>query len=191
MKRKNISLYIFALLFMYNNAKAMEPVMQQDNTKIINYTQDVVEYRSNRPIPADRLYSSKAVEEKIQFIKKLLTNAKLAWMFENCFPNTLDTTVHYRLLNGKPDTFVYTGDIHAMWLRDSSAQVWPYVQLANKDSELKKMLEGVIRRQFKCINIDPYANSYNDGPTGGDWMSDMTDMKPELHERKWEIDSLC
>lgn len=68
MKRKNISLYIFALLFMYNNAKAMEPVMQQDNTKIINYTQDVVEYRSNRPIPADRLYSSKAVEEKIQFI---------------------------------------------------------------------------------------------------------------------------
>ena len=53
------------------------------------------------------------------------------------------------------------------------------------------MIEGVIRRQFLCINIDPYANAYNDGPTGGNWMSDYTDMKPELHERKWEIDSLC
>ena len=78
-----------------------------------------------------------------------------------------------------------------MWLRDSGAQVWPYVQLANQDPELKKMLEGVIRRQFMCINIDPYANAYNDGPVGGSWMSDLTDMKPELHERKWEIDSLC
>ena len=85
----------------------------------------------------------------------------------------------------------FTGDIHAMWLRDSGAQVWPYIQLANKDPELKKMLEGVIRRQFKCINIDPYANAFNDGAVGGDWMSDLTDMKPELHERKWEIDSLC
>lgn len=53
------------------------------------------------------------------------------------------------------------------------------------------MLAGVINRQFKCINIDPYANAFNDGPKGGEWMSDLTDMKPELHERKWEIDSLC
>lgn len=60
-------------------------------------------------------------------------------MFTNCFPNTLDTTVHFRKdkKDGKPDTFVYTGDIHAMWLRDSGAQVWPYVQLANEDKELK------------------------------------------------------
>ena len=69
---------------------------------------------------------------------------------------------------------------------------WPYVQLSfNQDPRLKKMLAGVINRQFKCINIDPYANAFNMGPTGGEWMSDMTDMKPELHERKWEIDSLC
>lgn len=113
-------------------------------------------------------------------------------MFTNCFPNTLDTTVHFREdSDGKPDTFVYTGDIHAMWLRDSGAQVWPYVQLANSDPELKRMLAGVIHRQFKSIVFDPYANAFNDGPVGGYWMSDMTDMKPELHERKWEIDSLC
>ena len=113
-------------------------------------------------------------------------------MFSNCFPNSLDTTVHFRHFeDGRPDTFVYTGDIHAMWLRDSGAQVWPYVQLANEDPALKEMLAGVINRQWMCINIDPYANAFNDGPTGSEWKSDLTDMKPELHERKWEIDSLC
>ena len=148
--------------------------------------------RTCRPAKKERLFHSKAVEAQIKRVKGLLTNPKLAWMFENCFPNTIDTTVHYRKGDdGKHDTFVYTGDIHAMWLRDSGAQVWPYVQLANDDAKLKDMLEGVIRRQFKCINLDPYANAFNDGPTGGSWMSDLTDMRPEIHERKWEIDSLC
>ena len=114
-------------------------------------------------------------------------------MFENCFPNTLDTTVHYgENPDGTPDTFVDTGDIAAMWLRDSGAQVWPYVQLAGKDKKLRKMLAGVINRQIKCINIDPYANAFNQVPDSkGPWMSDETAMKPELHERKYEIDSLC
>lgn len=152
---------------------------------------NVGKYVNKRPASKNRLFKSDAVEKKIQEIKSMLKNPYLSWMFENCFPNTLDTTVHFRELNGKPDTFVYTGDIHAMWLRDSGAQVWPYVQLANEDEKLKDMLEGVIRRQFMCINIDPYANAFNDGPVGGDWQSDMTDMKKELHERKWEIDSLC
>lgn len=149
-------------------------------------------YVSCRPAMSDRLFYSDAVEREIKRIKNQLTNQKLAWMFENCFPNTIDTTVHYRKGDdGKNDTFVYTGDIHAMWLRDSGAQVWPYVQLANEDPALKAMVEGVIRRLFKCINLDPYANAFNDGPTGGEWMTDLTDMKPEIHERKWEIDSLC
>lgn len=146
---------------------------------------------NRRPAPADRLFVSKAVEDEIARVKSLLTNRQLAWMFENCFPNTIDTTVHFRMLDGSPDTFVYTGDIHAMWLRDSGAQVWPYLQLANKDEQLRMMLEGVVRRQLMCINLDPYANAFNDGPVGSYWESDNTDMKPELHERKWEIDSLC
>ncbi|MDE6345601.1 MAG: glycoside hydrolase family 125 protein [Muribaculaceae bacterium] len=146
---------------------------------------------SRRPAPSDRLFVSQAVEKEIERVKSMLTNPQLAWMFENCFPNTLDTTVHFRMLDGKPDTFVYTGDIHAMWLRDSGAQVWPYLRLANDDEQLRRMLEGVVRRQFMCINLDPYANAFNDGPAGSYWESDNTDMKPELHERKWEIDSLC
>ena len=149
-------------------------------------------YPDRRPAPADRLFTSPAVEAKIAEVEKLLTNAKLRWMFRNCFPNTLDTTVEYTEdENGVPRTFVYTGDIHAMWLRDSGAQVWPYIRLAGDDPALKKMLEGVIRCQFSLINIDPYANAFNDGPTGGEWMSDLTEMDPNVHERKWEVDSPC
>jgi meiotically up-regulated gene 157 (Mug157) protein len=149
-------------------------------------------FKSNRPDIDKRLFKSKVIEKEIQLIQKLLKNAKLSWMFANCFPNTLDTTVHFNPNdNGKPDTFVYTGDIHAMWLRDSGAQVYPYIAFAKSDKQLKQLLAGVINRQWKCINIDPYANAFNMGPTGSDWDKDDTDMKPELHERKWEIDSLC
>jgi meiotically up-regulated gene 157 (Mug157) protein len=148
-------------------------------------------YVSKRPEVSKRNFVSKAVEETIVQIKKQLKDPKLAWMFENCFPNTLDTTVHYRTLNNKPDTFVYTGDIHAMWLRDSAAQVWPYLSLMKKDEPLRLLIAGVVNRQTQCVLIDPYANAFNDGPTGSEWKTDRTDMKPELHERKWEIDSLC
>jgi meiotically up-regulated gene 157 (Mug157) protein len=191
MNRKNRlvkkSFLCLSLCFFISGINAS--VISSENFTATNDNTQV--YVSKRPAEKDRLFISKAVEEKIKIVTKILTNARLAWMFENCFPNTIDTTVHYRILNGEDDTFVYTGDIHAMWLRDSGAQVYPYVQLANQDPELKKMLRGVILRQLKCILIDPYANAFNDGATGGEWMTDMTDMKPELHERKWEIDSLC
>ncbi len=147
---------------------------------------------SRRPAPGQRKFRSKAVEETIKEIEAILgTDSELAWLFSNCFPNTLDTTVSFSEKEGRPDTFVITGDIHAMWLRDSSAQVWPYVSLASRDSQLKDLIAGVINRQVKCIHIDPYANAFNDGPGQSEWMNDLTDMKPELHERKWEIDSLC
>ena len=148
--------------------------------------------KSFRPDVEKRLFHSKAVEKQILMVQKLLTNARLSWLFTNCFPNTLDTTVHFSVDGkGNPDTFVYTGDIHAMWLRDSGAQVWPYVPFAKTDPQLKQMIAGVLNRQFKCIHIDAYANAFNMGPTGSEWDKDETDMKPELHERKWEIDSLC
>ena len=149
-------------------------------------------YPSRRPEEKDRLFRSDAVEAKIKEVTALLTCPKLAWVFANCFPNTLDTTVHFgKDEDGNPRTFVYTGDIHAMWLRDSGAQVWPYVQFANEDPALKEMLKGVINCQFDLIGIDPYANAFNDGPTGTGWQTDLTKMNPNLHERKWEIDSDC
>jgi uncharacterized protein len=148
-------------------------------------------YVSNRPSVGKRNFSSDAVEKTILETKSRLKDAKLSWMFENCFPNTLDTTVDAGTKNGKPDTFVITGDIHAMWLRDSTAQVWPYLPLATKDEKLKSLLAGVIHRQTQCVLLDPYANAFNKELVPGEWMSDQTEMKPGLHERKWEIDSLC
>lgn len=150
-----------------------------------------LKYISNRPEVTKRNFISAAVDNKIKEVKKLISNEELAWMFENCFPNTLDTTVTYAEKDGKPDSFVITGDINAMWLRDSTAQVWPYLPLVNDDEKLQKLFQGLINRQTKCVNIDPYANAFNKGADGSHWESDQTDMKPELHERKWEIDSLC
>ena len=152
------------------------------------------QYADQRPAAEERLFCSEAVEQEIARVCGLLTNERLRWMFANCFPNTLDTTVHYREdEEGNPDTYVYTGDIPAMWLRDSGAQVWPYVQLCGNDPALRKMIAGVIRRQFRLINIDPYANAFNDGPTGAGedvgYPGHVQD--PWVFERKWEIDSHC
>lgn len=148
-------------------------------------------FESKRPAIAERKFISEAIESKIIEMKKTIKDEELAWLFENCFPNTLDTTVTHKIIEGKPDTFVITGDINAMWLRDSSAQVWPYLQFVNEDKKLKDLIAGVINRQTKCILIDPYANAFNDGPGESQWENDITEMKPELHERKWEVDSLC
>jgi meiotically up-regulated gene 157 (Mug157) protein len=145
-----------------------------------------------RPAAGKRRFRSKAVEAAITEFKKKVKDPELGWLFENCFPSTLDTTVTYATQGGRPDTYVITGDIDAMWLRDSSAQVWPYLQLIDKDAELRQLVAGVINRQTRCVNKDPYANAfYGDDTKVGEWKTDHTDMKPGVHERKWEIDSLC
>lgn len=149
-------------------------------------------YADQRPAPEKRSFSSEVVESEITRVCGLLTNERLRWMFANCFPNTLDTTVHYREEeSGIPDTYVYTGDIPAMWLRDSGAQVWPYVQFAPRDPKLQRMIAGAINRQFKLINIDPYANAFNVSPTGAHNKTDYPQADPMVFERKWEIDSHC
>lgn len=140
----------------------------------------------------ERNFQSKIIEEMIQEFQKKVKDEELGWLFNNCFPNTLDTTVTYAEKNGKPDTYVITGDIDAMWLRDSSAQVWPYMAFTDKDEKLKNLIAGVINRQTQYILKDPFANAFYDDPDKkGEWFSDQTDMKPGVHERKWEIDSLC
>lgn len=147
---------------------------------------------SQRPPLADRKFVSQAIEKKILEIKKHLPNTELGWLFENCFPNTLDSTVDFEIIGGKPDTYVITGDIDAMWLRDSTAQVWPYLPFVKEDPQLKLLIQGVINRQVKCILLDPYANAfYKDFNKVSEWKDDLTTMKPGIHERKWEIDSLC
>ncbi len=145
-----------------------------------------------RPAAAQRRFRSKAIEAAITEFGRNVKDPELGWLFGNCFPNTLDTTVTPGTRAGRPDTYVITGDIDAMWLRDSSAQVWPYLSLITQDAPLCQLVAGVINRQTRCILQDPYANAfYNDPTKVGEWKTDQTQMQPGIHERKWEIDSLC
>ncbi len=148
-------------------------------------------YRSQRPYPMERVFYSEYVESTISQVCAQLMNPKLRWMFTNCYPNTLDTTVNYNEFEGV--TFVYTGDIHAMWLRDSACQVWPYLIMCEGDPQVSDMIAGVLRQQFRFINTDRYANAFNPYDSGYGWSSDNTGVQqsPDVYERKWEVDSHC
>jgi meiotically up-regulated gene 157 (Mug157) protein len=177
--------------FIKTSALAGIGIMAAGKTQVIA-SQLLPAYESQRPPLAKRKFVSDAVEKTIAKVKASISNPELGWVFENCFPNTLDTTVDFEIIDGKPDTYVITGDIDAMWLRDSTAQIWPYLPLVKEDARLKELVKGVINRQTKCILLDPYANAfYKDFKQESEWKHDLTQMKPGIHERKWEIDSLC
>ena len=149
-----------------------------------------VDFVSKRPSLKDRKFVSKAVEAKIAEVKSAIKDKELAWMFENCYPNTLDTTVELGTRAGKPDSFVITGDIKALWLRDSTAQVTPYLSLVKDDKDLQNLIKGLIHRQAFCVLLEPYANAFLKDETEKGW-DDLPLSKPGVHERKWEVDSLC
>jgi len=121
--------------------------------------------------------------------RRLETRPKLRRLFRNCFPNTLETAT--KLLDDG-SAFILTGDIPAMWLRDSVEQIVHYLPLAKDDPALRRIIAGLIKRHMACILIDPYANAFNE--TANDWhwnASDETDMGPWAWERKFELDSIC
>ncbi|MFB5267795.1 glycoside hydrolase family 125 protein [Paenibacillus enshidis] len=134
-------------------------------------------------LPASIVQVLKDAEQRLAHRPKLLR------LFTNCFPNTLQTTT--KLLDDGT-TFVFTGDIPAMWLRDSVEQVRHYIPFAKGDPELQRILEGLIRRQMFYINIDPYTNAFNEEANGRHYNDgDQSGMTPWMWERKYELDSLC
>lgn len=152
-------------------------------------------FASKRPAPADRRFTSRAVEREIARVSARIADPELRWLFQNCYPNTLDTTVFMDRVEGRPDAFVITGDIQCLWLRDSAAQLNPYLHLARGDAMLRELFRGLIARHARSILIDPYANAFMRDPaarTTLPWaLADDTEMKPGVAERKWEVDSLC
>ncbi|HLR40776.1 MAG TPA: glycoside hydrolase family 125 protein [Virgibacillus sp.] len=124
--------------------------------------------------------------EKVQL--QYNDDKKVCAMFEKCFTNTYETTIRPQ---EDETTFVITGDIPAMWLRDSAAQVRPYLLLAESDAAIADMIQGVIQKQMTYINHDPYANAFNETPNNARYNEDETEMTPWIWERKYEIDSLC
>ena len=164
------------------------------NSLRLSAQQNPVAPLTARPAAAERRFTSTAIEAAIATLQTQIADRELAQIFSNCFPNTLDTTVFQSEIDGRPDTFVITGDIDAMWLRDSSAQLYPYVAFAAKDQQLSRLIEGAIHRLTRSILLDPYANAFTrDANTPAlSWsLQDHTQMKPGVAERKWEIDSLC
>lgn len=130
-----------------------------------------------------------SIQKNMEAIRELYQENPIVYeIYRNCIVNTLQTTLMPR---EDGTTFVITGDIRAMWLRDSAAQVRPLLFFAGEDDSLAKLVEGVIRLQMRQIQTDPYANAFNDGATGEGHQNDRTDMRPELWERKYEVDSLC
>ena len=128
-----------------------------------------------------------AVERGIEPVRARLNRIPgLDKVFHDCFVNTLETTVQ-----AEPgDTFVITGDIHAMWLRDSTAQVLHYLRFAD-DADVALLIEGLIARQAKCVLIDPYANAFNREPSDYKPYDDRPRASDWVWERKYEVDSLC
>lgn len=106
---------------------------------------------------------------------------------ERCLMDMLTRTVTH-LPDGT--AFVITGDIPAMWLRDSTAQLAPFLHLAHQDSGLANLIAAVSRRQLDYVLLDPYANAFNvsDNAAGH---KDVFPQSPWVWERKYEIDSLA
>lgn len=132
--------------------------------------------------------SPEVLEKRIDYyVNKLSSNEKLAKIYQNCAKSTIESA----LVPCDDGTyFVLTGDIPAMWLRDSSAQITNYIPLA-KDAEISRIIEGVIRRQLMYLEIDPYANAFNMEANGEGHITDLPRQSPWVFERKYELDSLC
>ncbi|KAI8099011.1 meiotically up-regulated gene 157 protein [Halteromyces radiatus] len=161
-----------------------------------------------RPIEACRTFTSKVIDQAVDFVASKIANADLARLFTNTFPNTLDTTVSQTACltnqtdNCHPLSFVITGDINAMWLRDSANQMMPYLNYIPQDYSLKRLFLGTIYLQAHFISIDPYANAFHPGQNMQQWSIMQTPNPskhhgfspggiPEVADYKWEIDSLA
>lgn len=93
------------------------------------------------------------------------------------FANALTNAWKHATETADGTVYVSTGDIPAEWLRDASAEVRPYLYFAKSDPSAAKLIAGVIAREAKYINVDPYANAFRENYT--------------VWERKYELDSLA
>ncbi|ODV89332.1 glycoside hydrolase family 125 protein [Tortispora caseinolytica NRRL Y-17796] len=153
-----------------------------------------------RPVPECRTFVSRAVDQQIEDMKDRMSDPDLAQLFENCYPNTLDTTIRWHDSNQEyPRTFVVTGDIDAEWLRDSAHQLSVYMPLLSHDKSLKRLVLGAVNQQAEYVLNAPYCNAFNPPPGSkihgrpmtGDRVTPPSFDINDVFECKFEIDSLA
>jgi len=171
-----------------------------------------------RPAKQCRTFVSELVEKTIKELNESMIDKDLARIFENAFPNTLDTTVKWHVDGSEknekkgyffnfgtegawqgPQSFIVTGDINAEWLRDSTNQLAQYQRLAKKDKQIQTLILGAINTQAEFVIESPYCNSFQPPPPSK--MSPNDNMQPDnvhpayepsqVFECKWELDSLA
>jgi meiotically up-regulated gene 157 (Mug157) protein len=147
------------------------------------------------------------MEETITSMKAVIKDPDLYRLFENTFPNSLDTAVKWKgfaASNSKEElTFLITGDINAMWLRDSANQMQSYLSLVTANSSydsLASLYRGVINLQARYVNEAPHCNSFQPPIESGlaptqnqatpDNFSPYVDNQT-VFECKYELDSLA
>ena len=166
-----------------------------------------------RPSPHCRTFSSPLVEEIIEQMTSKMEDEDLARIFENAFPNTLDTTVRWhvdgttkytknRYHDGAwegPQSFIVTGDINAEWLRDSTNQLAQYQTLAKRDKRIESLILGAINTQVEFVIESPYCNAFQPPPPSGEPIP-SNGQNDQVHpvyepsrvfECKYELDSLA
>lgn len=171
---------------------------------------------SQRPHPGCRKFTSKAVEKVIDDLLPHFKDPDLAKIFENAFPNTLDTTIRWHVDGVKTkapqspllrdrdrwqgaQSFVVTGDIDAEWLRDSTNQLSQYQRLAASSPEISNLLLGAINTQSEYIIQSPYCNAFQPpsasrfppAHNGQDDYVHPTYEPSVVFECKYELDSLA
>ncbi|EAS28248.3 uncharacterized protein CIMG_09452 [Coccidioides immitis RS] len=184
------------------------------------YSEGPLKLPFQRPAEVCRTFSSPYVEKVIEDVTSRMVDKDLARIFQNAFPNTLDTTVKWHI-NGSeeakkskkskkkkganpaawegPQSFIVTGDINAEWLRDSTNQLAQYQVLSKKDPNIKNLILGAINTQAEFVIQSPYCNAFQPPPASrlpptnnGQEDSVHPVYEPTVvFECKYELDSLA
>ncbi|KAH6634300.1 hypothetical protein B0J18DRAFT_14676 [Chaetomium sp. MPI-SDFR-AT-0129] len=170
-----------------------------------------------RPRPECRTFHLPALERMLGRLKGVIRDPDLFRLFENSYPNTLDTMVKWRGYANKTDhvtgevvdtdeelTYVTTGDIDAMWLRDSAGQVYsylPFLEASEDHDSLASLWRGLINSHSRYILTSPYCHSFQPPPESGipptvnpayEHNHPEPVYDPNLvFDCKWELDSLA